>query len=51
MGFMDVALVIEGIPERRWHYDEQFLSTLTVAHPGLTNTVVWKVNRSGNQSC
>jgi hypothetical protein len=50
MGFMDTALVIEGILERQWHNDEQFLSALTVAHPGLTNTLVWKVSRSGNPS-
>jgi hypothetical protein len=46
IGFLDLALVFDGMPERKWQNDEQFLNTLLVAHPDLSGAWVWKILRT-----
>jgi hypothetical protein len=46
IGFLDLALVFDGVPDRKWQNDEKFLNALLLAHPDLSGAWVWKIFRS-----
>jgi hypothetical protein len=45
IGFLDVALVIDRVSDKKWYNDRNFLSALLIAHPDRHAAWIWKVNQ------
>jgi hypothetical protein len=50
VGFLDVTLLIDGVSEHRWFNDQNFLSTLLVANPGISASYLWRVYQGSESS-
>lgn len=46
LGFFDVALIIDGVPERQWQNDNKFLIALMAGYPNLFGARIWKISQS-----
>jgi TIR domain len=44
IGFLDLALVIEGVSDQEWFNNQRFLSALKAAHPNPPGFAIWKVD-------
>jgi hypothetical protein len=48
IGFLDVALLIDGVSDKKWYNDRNFLSALLSAHPDRHGAWIWKVNQGSD---
>jgi hypothetical protein len=49
IGFLDVALIVDGRSERKWQNDSVFFETLITAYPNLYGARIWKISLSAEE--